>query len=869
MNKKLLFTNKGIRKMQTAAGGPLLYEDEEIIPNDNVWVDVLGRQKNPQLEERGVQGAKDHRAWEELNPIAAQWGYVAGATPFLIPAAAASATVLPELVVSAKALNTAAKATRVARKTTPFFKRLFATKPMRNLARVPYKAIGKFGNNLLSGLFFGHGVKRSVEEGGVSPVTALELAAGTGLVKEANNVYKDVKGLRKLFKAKKARQARQAASEARTTLAPPPAEITVNLDGLNANEAVRQAATQAAAAPTINPTPVTPAPAVATTPPPTTVVTPAAISPEIQRLQQLLTHYDTGNFSDIQYYDDLAKAVIDGKLPNLTDRLVNTPYDKLPRYEQELYDRLERVFLSDTWELNTLQKRLKTAIAEGKSEQEINAIRSRIQDIEQRSQNLGEVPILNREEFNIEYGGNNMHYSPEGPVDNINITSANFFNPYGRPDVFLSGVWDQLKTGDKISIANGDGHLSINSLPLYLSSLTRRLNQAMINPAKEKGFLLEALSDRYVTNGLGRIPYRRYLINPDYSNPNFGPEMAAKLQKAQQALYDAYNQFNYFKKVGALGKSYRNALWETASNIEKLPAEAQTKAWKGFFAQHPEIEAEVQNNILNHGLIERLPQVQVTPENIGYTTTFEYPGFTVTHLLFGGKLSKKEFVKKMNKILKKGGLLKRGGKAFVNGVSVLDSNPDAYKYVKKKVAKAQEGTNTANWKGFGKTVLEQLPSIVNSVNAQKAARQQVKTNEVADEVAEAEDFQNNLKKYYSNYKTYSNYLKQQAAQNGLTINFSDIDTDYFAHQLAWNDTQANSQARKAKTQLKNSKILEEGNKQLTNAIMGGIGKIGQAGYNLYASYKANKNNADNSSIINDNISNQDPMMAKDPNSGMA
>jgi len=28
---------------------------------------------------------------------------------------------------------------------------------------------------------------------------------------------------------------------------------------------------------------------------------------------------------------------------------------------------------------------------------------------------------------------------------------------------------------------------------------------------------------------------------------------------------------------------------------------------------------------------------------------------------------------------------KNGGKAFVNGVSVLDSNPNAYKYVKKKV----------------------------------------------------------------------------------------------------------------------------------------------------------------------------------------
>ena len=851
MNKKLLFTNRGIRKMQTAAGGPLLYEDEETIPNDNVWVDVLGRQKNPQLEERGIQGAKSHRAWEELNPIAAQWGNVIGATPFLIPAAAASATVLPELVVGAKALNTAAKATRVARKTAPLFKRLFASRPMRNLARVPYKAIGKFGNRILNGLFFGHGIKRSVKEGGVSPVTALELATGVGLAKDANNVYKEVKGLRKLFKTRKARQ---AASEAGITLAPPPEEITVNLNGLNSNgaQAVRQAATQTAATPSA-----------------ATVVSPAAISPEAQKLQQFLTHYDTGDFSDIQYYDDLAKAIIDGRLPNLAHELTNTPYNTLPLYEQHIYDRLERVLKSDTWKLNKLQKELKIAIDEGRSEQEINAIRNNIRDIEQKSQNLGEVPIIDRQGTDISYGGNTMHYFPEGSTDNINIDGAYFFNPYGRPDVFLSKVWDQLKTGDKISIANGFGHLSINSLPLYLSSLTRRLNQAMIDPVKEKGFLLEALSDRFVTNSSGKIPYRRYLIPPDYSNPNFGPEMAAKLQKAQQDLYNAYDQFNYFKKVGALGKTYRNSLWETALNIEKLPAEAQVKAWEGFFAQHPEIEAEVQNKILNHGLIERLPEVQVTPEDIGAGTIFEYPGFTVTHLLFGGKLSKKEFVKKMNKILKKGGLLKRGRKAFVNGVSILDSNPDAYKYVKKKIAKAQEGTNTVNWKGFGKTVLEQLPSIVNSVNAQQAARQQVKTNEIADEVAEAEDFQNNLKKYYGNYKTYSNYLKQQAAQNGLTINFSDIDTDYYAHQLAWNDTQANSQARKAKTQLKNSKILQEGNKQLTNAIMGGIGKIGQAGYNLYASYKANKNNTNNSSTIDNNISNQNPMMAKDPNSGMA
>jgi len=39
---------------------------------------------------------------------------------------------------------------------------------------------------------------------------------------------------------------------------------------------------------------------------------------------------------------------------------------------------------------------------------------------------------------------------------------------------------------------------------------------------------------------------------------------------------------------------------------------------------------------------------------------------------------------------------KKGGKAFINGVSILDSNPDAYKYVKKKMKKAAGGTKLNN-----------------------------------------------------------------------------------------------------------------------------------------------------------------------------
>ena len=812
-----------IRKMQTAAGGPLVYEDE-IVPNDNVWIDVLGKKKNPQLEDAAVRGAQIHRMMEEAHPIATQWGYLAGATPFLLPTGAAASTVLPEVVVGARALGTAAKASKLARGTAPFFKRIAASKPFRNLARIPYKAIGKFGNKVLSGLFFGHGVKKSVQEGGVSPVTALELASGTALVKDANNIYKDAKELRKLSRNIRATSVTtpEVTSGVAASLAPPPAEITVNLGETAANTTGRQAIRQAAATAATNPTPA------------------GTISPEAQGLQQLLTHYDTGDFSDIQYYDDLAKAVIDGRLPKLTHELTTTPYINLPYYEQQLYDKLGRVFTSDTWKLNTLQKELKTAMAEGRSEQEINLIKDQIRDIKQRSQNLGEVPIIDRQGSNIEYGGNSMHYFLEGPANNINIEGASFFNPYGRPDVFLSKVWDQLKSGDKISIANGFGHLSINSLPLYLSSLTRRLNQAMINPAKEKGFLLEALSDRYTTNSLGKIPYRGYLIEPDYSNPLFSTETAAKLQKLQQELYDTYDQFNYFRKIGALGKSYRTDLWKNALDFEKLPVEKQRAAWQAFFRQHPEIEAEVQNNILNNGLIERLPQVNISPISTTFNsnnTVFEYPGFEVTHLLFGGKLFKKEFTKKINKIFKK------GGKAFVNGVSVLDSNLDAYKFVKRKMRKAAGGDNTGNWyqrnsetiNALGSTLAENLPSIVKAIQSQKKAQEQVIANEIANKVKKSDLIKKNYQANVDKMETTPMIV------NGELINKNPDIEKHFAYQKAQSDANSEMQAIENETQLENAKLLAEGNAGITNAITGTIGEFAKTGLGLLANYKGKNN----------------------------
>ena len=59
---------------------------------------------------------------------------------------------------------------------------------------------------------------------------------------------------------------------------------------------------------------------------------------------------------------------------------------------------------------------------------------------------------------------------------------------------------------------------------------------------------------------------------------------------------------------------------------------------------------------------------------------------------------------------------KEGGKAFVNGVSILDSNPDAYKYVKKKLKKHQEGGKTSFWKNIGNWVSKNQDAIKGIAN---------------------------------------------------------------------------------------------------------------------------------------------------------
>ena len=100
----------------------------------------------------------------------------------------------------------------------------------------------------------------------------------------------------------------------------------------------------------------------------------------------------------------------------------------------------------------------------------------------------------------------------------------------------------------------------------------------------------------------------------------------------------------------------------------------------------------------------------------------------------GGEI---EYVDGLRRIIK---TKKSGGKAFVKGVNVLDSNPGAYKHVKKRYKMAQDGTkltfgqkiknvanNVGSWinnnQGLVNTALSGITGIISANKKQKEAEQ--------------------------------------------------------------------------------------------------------------------------------------------------
>lgn len=143
---------------------------------------MIGRHLNPHLEERGIKGAKAHAAWEKEHPNLTAWGQIAGAVPFAVAAYPLLATVGSGAV----ALGDAAAATTVGQGITNFLASNIAPVATSTIAGVPALAWADAG---LTSAFGAHGIQQAVEDGGISPMTALEIAP---LGRLAKPVYEGV-----------------------------------------------------------------------------------------------------------------------------------------------------------------------------------------------------------------------------------------------------------------------------------------------------------------------------------------------------------------------------------------------------------------------------------------------------------------------------------------------------------------------------------------------------------------------------------------------------------------------------------------------------------------------------------------------------
>lgn len=190
-------------------------------------------------------------------------------------------------------------------------------------------------------------------------------------------------------------------------------------------------------------------------------------------------------------------------------------------------------------------------------------------------------------------------------------------------------------------------------------------------------------------------------------------------------------------------------------------------------------------------------------------------------------------------------LFKKGGKAFVNGVNVLDSNPKAYKYVKKKykmqnkgglISKAQEGTKFTQWlsknSGLvegGLNLLENgLQTISNQSKIRKFSDEFDATTKAQVKTAKAKA----INAAYQQGLQIAPYLNQYNVGDEV-VNNSDIANRAFAWNYA--NTNADSTAGlEAERALEKQQAIEEMSKSIQGSganigsfISGIAGKIGQ------------------------------------------
>ena len=182
---------------------------------------------------------------------------------------------------------------------------------------------------------------------------------------------------------------------------------------------------------------------------------------------------------------------------------------------------------------------------------------------------------------------------------------------------------------------------------------------------------------------------------------------------------------------------------------------------------------------------------------------------------------------------------KDGGKAFINGVSILDSNPNAYKYVKKKYKMAQEGTKLNFWQktgnflnsGLGQTLVNGITGVIKTTAENKNVDAQAKAAQAQNEADWAQMMNQIIKQ--NQEENNRNYMQWVSAyQNGL---IQDQSSQIVAAHIGQEKLNQDLAAGKQNLKNKNSQISsaaqaaksENWANTFGNIVQQGMGTIGQ------------------------------------------
>lgn len=243
--------------------------------------------------------------------------------------------------------------------------------------------------------------------------------------------------------------------------------------------------------------------------------------------------------------------------------------------------------------------------------------------------------------------------------------------------------------------------------------------------------------------------------------------------------------------------------------------------------------------------------IHIKPSNKGKFT--EYCGGKVTQECINkGKHSKDPKIRKRATFADNARKWKhsKGGKAFVGNVNVLDSNPKAYKEVKKRMSKHQNGG-----------IINGITELISAIKQSKDIKSQIQEN-TSNALKYKQDSRQKIYNNLYNQKINDFQKQQQAFQLGET---GEQPSDIVLRHSVWDKTNLLSNQLNAEidneVQNENLKLKQQKDAIIQSGILGLASPLinkGSAALTKYlenSQFKSNWNNLKNSSkfTVNNNI----------------